>query len=376
MASAGVDELHLKLGKLGRKGHSGHCARCMQGLPPSQAEADASRMAIGFYTLGSLDLMGTINTSTTEVDRQSWKEWIWEQQSSGIYGTGFKGSTYMTGEQDVQPIQLSEDYSEFDTPNLIMTYTAVLTLAILRDDFTHLERPGLVKFLKACQREDGSFGATPSSSEADLRPLYCAFAISSMINDWSGVDVDKAIAYIHTCESYEGGYGQTPYGEALGGTTYCALASLALVSRSPSVVEHVSARHRETTIRWLSQIQQQEGGFSGRTNKIADTCYCFWCGASLELLGAREVVNQTALAAFLDRCQFQFGGICKVPDTQPDPYHTYMGLAALSIYNVTKGDLSDAGVDPSWDLPSINVGWNVTEDTADWIRKHLSKGGQ
>ncbi len=45
-----------------------------------------------------------------------------------------------------------------------------------------------------------SFGATPSSSEADLRPLYCAFAISSMINDWSGVDIDKAIAYIHTCE--------------------------------------------------------------------------------------------------------------------------------------------------------------------------------
>lgn len=25
----------------------------------------------------------------------------------GVYGTGFKGSTYMTGEQDVQPIQLS-----------------------------------------------------------------------------------------------------------------------------------------------------------------------------------------------------------------------------------------------------------------------------
>lgn len=166
-----------------------------------------------------------------------------------------------------------------------------------------------------------SFGATPSSSEADLRPLYCAFAISSMINDWSGVDIDKAIAYIHTCEvrtkarrlqpSYlntqhlratkagtvkphtvKPSVGNTPFDlsranndepSPQGGTTYCALASLALVSRSPSVVEHVSARHRETTIWWLSQIQQQEGGFSGRTNKIADTCYCFWCGASLEV---------------------------------------------------------------------------------------------
>ena len=46
-----------------------------------------------------------------------------------------------------------------------------------------------------------SFGALPSEGEADLRPLYCAFAISSMINDWSGVDIDRAIAYIQSCEA-------------------------------------------------------------------------------------------------------------------------------------------------------------------------------
>ncbi|KAI0088510.1 terpenoid cyclases/protein prenyltransferase alpha-alpha toroid [Irpex rosettiformis] len=374
MSTQATDSFGLSLKQLGKKGHSGHSVRCMQGLPSSQVEADTSRMAIGFYALGSLDILGTVNTSTTDVDRQSWIDWIWEQQSSGVYGTGFKGSPYMIGEQDVKPLQLAADYSEFDTPSLIMTYTALLNLAILRDDFTRLERPGLIKFIKACQREDGSFGALPSGGEADLRPLYCAFAISSMINDWSGVDIDKAIAYIRTCESYEGGYGQTPYGEALGGTTYCALASLALASKSPSVTEHISAQHRATTIRWLSSIQQTEGGFSGRTNKIADTCYCFWCGASLELLGAPDVANEAALASFLEKCQFQWGGICKAPETQPDPYHTYMGLATLSIYNITKGN---AGVDPSWNLPSLHVSWNVTDETAEWIRKHLSsKAGQ
>lgn len=36
-----------------------------------------------------------------------------------------------------------------------MTYTALLSLAILRDDFTRLDRPGLLKYLKACQRADG-----------------------------------------------------------------------------------------------------------------------------------------------------------------------------------------------------------------------------
>ena len=49
--------------------------------------------------------------------------------------------------------------SEFDTPQMIITYTALLTLAILRDDFARLDRRGLVTFLRASQREDGRFGS-------------------------------------------------------------------------------------------------------------------------------------------------------------------------------------------------------------------------
>ncbi len=36
-----------------------------------------------------------------------------------------------------------------------MTYTAILSLAILRDDFSQLDRPGILRFLKSCQRDDG-----------------------------------------------------------------------------------------------------------------------------------------------------------------------------------------------------------------------------
>ena len=36
-----------------------------------------------------------------------------------------------------------------------MTYTAILSLAILRDDFSRLDREGLVEFIKSCQCEDG-----------------------------------------------------------------------------------------------------------------------------------------------------------------------------------------------------------------------------
>lgn len=53
-----------------------------------------------------------------------------------------------------QPMQELE-YTDYDTPHIIMTYTALLSLAILRDDFSRLDRKGLLQFLRACQRKDG-----------------------------------------------------------------------------------------------------------------------------------------------------------------------------------------------------------------------------
>lgn len=29
--------------------------------------------------------------------------------------------------------------------------------------------------------------------------LYCAFVISSMLDDWSGIDIDRAVAYVRNC---------------------------------------------------------------------------------------------------------------------------------------------------------------------------------
>ena len=101
-----------------------------------------------------------------------------------------------------------------------MTYTALLSLAMLRDDFSRLDRPGLISFLKACQNEDGryanpimraqtrsydfptglySFSVEPYGGDTDLRTMYCAFAISRMLDDWSGVCLDQALRFIASC---------------------------------------------------------------------------------------------------------------------------------------------------------------------------------
>ncbi|KZT67125.1 terpenoid cyclases/Protein prenyltransferase [Daedalea quercina L-15889] len=350
------------LPRLNRNGHAKLAQLCLSGLPFTQVDLDSSRLAIIFYCLGTLDLLGVLGTKILEAQRARWRDWIWEQQTHGNYGAGFRPSPYMTAEDH----NSEREYTEYDGPHLIMTYTALMSLAILRDDFAKLNRAGILTFIRLCQQDDGSFSALPNGGEADLRTTYCAFVICSLLGDWSGMDLERAVAYIRRCSSEEGGYGQTPDGEALGGTTYCALASLKLApATSTSHWElHNTSAERLRTIRWLTANQSSSGGFCGRTNKIADACYCFWCGASLSMLDAGEFVDTAALASFLGQCQFKFGGIAKAPGERADPYHTYLSLAALALFQ-------SPNTDESWRLPRLDPLWNATLETACWAREHI-----
>ncbi|PSR72010.1 hypothetical protein PHLCEN_2v12114 [Hermanssonia centrifuga] len=82
------------------------------------------------------------------------------------------------------------------------------------------------------------------------------------------------------------------------------------------------------------------------------------------MLGAGDLIDSAALAEFLFKCQFKFGGVRKAPEGSPDPYHTYMAIATLSISPPPNSD-------ESLQLAHLDVLWNTTEDTARWIREHV-----
>jgi prenyltransferase beta subunit len=100
-------------------------------------------------------------------------------------------------------------------------------------------------------------------------------------------------------QTYEGGYGQTPQGESLGGPTYCAVASLHLVPADHVCAPQARLQRAEwhATVRWLLHMQVQTlasvggGGFAGRTNKLSDACYGFWCGAALDVRTHRRYLS-------------------------------------------------------------------------------------
>lgn len=69
-----------------------------------------------------------------------------------------------------------------------------------------------------------------------------------------------------------------PFGEAHGGYTFCGLAALLILGEEHKI-------NMDRLIEWLCNRQlTDEGGFNGRINKLVDSCYNFWQGASFELV--------------------------------------------------------------------------------------------
>ncbi|KAI0035231.1 terpenoid cyclases/protein prenyltransferase alpha-alpha toroid [Vararia minispora EC-137] len=340
---------------LERSRHVAHCNRCLAGLPASLTDIDSSRMVLAFYCLGVMDVYSALDMKLSASDREAWRGWIWAQQAGGEHGTGFRPGPFMTRVR--QP-----GYTDASAPHLIMTYCALLSLAILRDDFRRLDRAGLVRFVRACQDTNGGFTTTPGADDADLRMCYCAFVVCSFLNDWSGMDVTRAVDYIRRCRTYEGGYGQSPGAEALGGTTYCAIAALYLLPQDTAPAGRLTRAEHRQTVRWLVHTQDgATGGFAGRTNKVPDACYCFWQGAALAIMGEKERIDAVALTRFFARCQHRFGGIAKAQDEAADPYHTYLASAMIAI-------AQGAG---TWALGPLDPLVNATEETAAWARERV-----
>ncbi|CAB4016161.1 Geranylgeranyl transferase type-1 subunit beta [Paramuricea clavata] len=299
--------------------------RCLNVLPSSYSSLDTTRLTIAFFALSGLDVLNALDRIAD--DKANYIDWIYSLQvlskeGRDVNNCGFKGSStlHLKGYEDFE--------SPFDSGHIAMTYVALASLVILGDDLSRVDKKSVIESLKHLQLDDGSFGATADGSENDMRFIFCASCISYMLNDWSGVNIENAVKYIKDSLAYEHGFAQGPFLEAVGGSTYCALASLVLMNR----LESLTSDQLEKIKRWC--IFRQKSGFHGRPNKPVDTCYSFWVGASLKLLDCYNFVNFESNREFLMSTQAQsVGGFSKWPDSHPDALHSYFGVCGLALMN-------------------------------------------
>ena len=223
------------------------------------------------------------------------------------------------------------------------------------DDLSRVDKRGIVQALRHLQRpDDGSFQCIAVGSEHDLRFLYCACCISHILQDWSGVDQNAAVAYIQSCRSYDGAVALLPGNEGHGGSTFCGMAALKLMGRLDDVVD---AEWRKELTHWC--VQRQLDGLQGRPNKAEDTCYSYWIGGTLQLLGAFDLVDHTKLRGYVMQCQTRMGGFSKTIGAFPDVLHAYYSLAYLSLSQEHVDDIH-----PEDALRELNCTLGIGKETA------------
>eukprot|EP00923_Selenidium_pygospionis_P018598 GHVN01032504.1.p1 GENE.GHVN01032504.1~~GHVN01032504.1.p1 ORF type:complete len:233 (-),score=42.88 GHVN01032504.1:85-783(-) len=139
-----------------------------------------------------------------------------------------------------------------------------------------------------------------------------------------------------------------------------------------------------------------EGGFTGRTNKLVDSCYSFWQGALFplirETLGqlsepldgtdeGNEVVDYTIPYSdpervkryLLECCQFEGGGFVDRPSLKasPDHYHTCYAMSGLSLAESEESLFgSRRGVRA---LVSVDIYYNVTCEAVQRARQYFER---
>ncbi|KTW31389.1 hypothetical protein T552_00034 [Pneumocystis carinii B80] len=308
--------------------------RHLKMLPHNYLFTDTSRMSICFFCISSLDLLGSLETSTTSLQRKSWIDWIYSCQVSN----GFRD---WPATESFQP-------SCDNLVHIASTYFAICILLILKDDLKRLNRKNIIESIARLQNEDGSFHPCLVNDEnihylekTDIRFTYCSIATFYILgckNIDKYIQTEPLLKYIESCKSYDHGFSENPKRESHAGYTYCAVASLSLLrDMSPFVNKKLSSLSLEKTVDWLLKKQLSNiddyGGFSGRTNKPSDTCYSFWVGAALKCLDDdMNYIYKESCKEFLLNKTHSIGGFVKSKGQYPDVMHSYFALAALSIF--------------------------------------------
>lgn len=315
-------------------------------LPSPYQEQEINRLTLAYFVVSGLHILRAID----RIDKEVVIDWVLSLQAHPKKAGNFENAGQFYGFHGSRSSQFqsndngpSEQEAILNGSHLASTYCALAILKIVGYDLSLIDSEFLLKSMKSLQQSDGCFMPIHTGAEKDLRFVFCAAAICSMLKNWSGIDREKAKEYILSCQSYDGGFGLIPGSESHGGATYCAVASLQLMGflkeGLPSTNSSCDDVNVPLLLDWSLQRQALDGGFQGRINKPSDTCYAFWVGGVLRILGADKFMNEKALREFLLTCQSEYGGFSKFPRLLPDLYHSYYGFCAFSL-------LEESGLNP------------------------------
>ena len=284
---------------LARDAHITYLKRLLEPLPAPYVTFDANRAWMLYWVAHALDLLRAPLRGSLQARAIS--TLMHFQSRDGGFGGG--------------PGQIG---------HLMSTYAAVCALAILggpgtvpnaldlktghsvdvgRGAWDAIDRERMYAWMLRLKQPDGSF-LVHENGETDVRATYCVVAVSMLLGIATDELLDKTGAHLRSCQTYEGGFAalstpsyavqgtkvvpaldpasQVAQGEAHGGYAFCALASHAQLHLVGKAHDGVDV---DALVRWATSLQgsiaYEGGGFRGRTNKLVDGCYGWFCGGGL-----------------------------------------------------------------------------------------------
>jgi geranylgeranyl transferase type-2 subunit beta len=212
------------------------------------------------------------------------------------------------------------------------THYAVLILLQL-DSINLIEKERIVKYVLSLFNKDGSF-KLDKYGESDTRFSYCAVSCLKLLKAEEELKsiIKKSTEYVLACQNFDGGFGGVPGAESHAAYTFCSIGFLGVTNQLNLIDE-------DKTSMWLAARQTHLGGFNGRPEKLADVCYSWWVLSCFYMMKRQDFIDLKLLEKFILECQDEDdGGIADRPGNCNDVFHTFFGLAALSLMNYSYKD--------------------------------------
>lgn len=278
------------------------------------------RMSGVYWAIMAMDLMDGLES----LDQQKIVEWViscWQPNG------GFSGN-------------VGHD------AHLLYTLSAIQILVIF-DELDKIDIDKVTKYVSDLQQSDGSF-IGDEWGEIDTRFSYCALCCLDLLGKLNDtIDLEKAIAFIYRCRNFDGGFGAVPGAETHSGQIFCCVAALA-IARGANAFDD----DRDVLAWWLCERQLPTGGLNGRPEKKQDVCYSWWVLSSLSILQRIDWIDKLKLGEFILSCQDkEDGGLSDRAGNMADVFHTYFGIAGLSLLGYPNLN----SIDPVYALPKRTV---------------------
>lgn len=167
--------------------HVRYWLRCLKTfLPTAYTEQDASRIPLAFFILSALDLLDSLDSHTTQVERAGWIDFIYSCQHPEGGFRAFTGSKF--GDKAT-----TAENARWDPANIAGTYFAIVSLALLGDDLERVQRRKTLEWIKRLQHKDGSFGelhagSGPVEGGQDVRFCFMAALVCYLLGTCSEQD--------------------------------------------------------------------------------------------------------------------------------------------------------------------------------------------